>query len=70
MHIIQRAGRVNRRELESLLGVGSTRAVVLLKRLVKLDKVQKIGNGKITNTNASDLENSCACAPRRRCGMF
>lgn len=48
LHIIQRAGRVNRRELETLLGVGTTRTMVLLKRLVELDKVQRIGNGKNT----------------------
>ena len=48
LQAIQQAGQVSRRELESLLGVGTTRAVVLLKRLVELDKVQKIGNGKNT----------------------
>ena len=48
LQAIQQAGQVSRRELESLLGVGTTRAVVLLKRLVELDKVQKTGNGKNT----------------------
>ena len=48
LQVIQQAGQVSRRELESLLGVGTTRAVVLLKRLVELDKVQKTGNGKNT----------------------
>ena len=48
LQAIQQAGQVSRRELETLLGVGTTRAVVLLKRLVELDKVQKIGNGKNT----------------------
>ena len=46
LQAIRQAGQVSRRELESLLGVGTTRTVVLLKRLVELDKVQKIGNGK------------------------
>ena len=48
LQVIQQAGQVSRRELESLLGVGTTRAVMLLKRLVELDKVQKTGNGKNT----------------------
>ena len=48
LQAIRQAGQVSRRELESLLGVGTTRTVVLLKRLVELDKVQKIGNGKNT----------------------
>ena len=48
LQAILQAGQVSRRELESLLGVGTTRTVVLLKRLVELDKVQKIGNGKNT----------------------
>lgn len=48
LQAIQQAGQVSRRELESLLGVGTTRAVVLLKRLVELGKVQKTGNGKNT----------------------
>lgn len=48
LQAIRQAGQVSRRELESLLGVGTPRAVVLLKRLVELDKVQKIGNGKNT----------------------
>lgn len=48
LQAIRQAGQVNRRELESLLGVGTTRAVSVLKRLVELDKVQKIGNGKKT----------------------
>ena len=48
LQAIQQAGQVSRRELETLLGVGTTRAVVLLKRLVELDKVQKAGNGKNT----------------------
>ena len=48
LQAIRQAGQVSRRELESLLGVGTTRTVVLLKRLVELDKVQKIGNGKST----------------------
>ena len=48
LQAIRQAGQVSRRELESLLGVGTTRAVVLLKRLVELDKVQKTGNGKNT----------------------
>ena len=48
LQAIRQAGHVSRRELESLLGVGTTRTVVLLKRLVELDKVQKIGNGKNT----------------------
>ena len=48
LQAIQQAGQVSRRELESLLGVGTTRAVVLLKRLVESDKVQKTGNGKNT----------------------
>ena len=46
LQAIRQAGQVSRRELESLLGVGTTRPVVLLKRLTELDKVQKIGNGK------------------------
>ena len=41
LQAIRQAGQVSRRELESLLGVGTTRTVVLLKRLVELDKVQK-----------------------------
>ena len=48
LQAIRQAGQVSRRELESLLGVGTTRTVVLLKRLVELDKVQKTGNGKNT----------------------
>ena len=48
LQAIRQAGRVSRRELETLLGVGTTRAVVLLKRLTELDRVQKIGNGKNT----------------------
>lgn len=48
LQAIRQAGQVNRRELESLLGVGTTRALSVLKRLVELDKVQKIGNGKRT----------------------
>ena len=48
LQAIRQAGQVSRRELESLLGVGTTRTVVLLKRLVELDKVQKLGNGKNT----------------------
>ena len=48
LQAIQQAGQVSRRELESLLGVGTTRAVVLLKRLAELGKVQKTGNGKNT----------------------
>ena len=48
LQAIRQASQVSRRELESLLGVGTTRAVVLLKRLVELDKVQKTGNGKNT----------------------
>ena len=46
LQAIRQAGQVSRCELESLLGIGTTRAVVLLKRLTELDKVQKIGNGK------------------------
>lgn len=46
LQAIRQAGQLSRRELESLLGVGTTRPVVLLKRLTELDKVQKIGNGK------------------------
>ena len=46
--MIQPAGQMSRRELEPLLEVGTTRAVMLLKRLVELDKVRKIGNGKST----------------------
>lgn len=48
LQAIRQAGQVSRRELESRLGVGTTRAVMLLKRLVELGKVQKIGNGKST----------------------
>ena len=48
LRVIQQAGQMSRRDLESRLGVGTTRTVVLLKRLVELDKVQKIGNGKNT----------------------
>ena len=43
---IQLVAQASHRKLESLLGVGTTRAVMLLKRLVELDKVRKIGNGK------------------------
>ena len=48
LRAIQQAGQMSRRDLESRLGVGTTRAVMLLKRLVELGKVQKIGNGKST----------------------
>lgn len=56
LQAIRQAGQVSRRELESLLGVGTTRAVVLLKRLVELDKVQKIGNGKNTRYRCKDFD--------------
>ena len=49
LQAIQQAGQGSRRELETLVGEGTTRGVVLLKRLVELDKVQKIGNGKNTS---------------------
>ena len=45
---IQQVAQASHPKLESLLGVGTTRAVMLLKRLVGLDKVRKIGNGKNT----------------------
>lgn len=48
LQAIRQAGQMSRRDLESRLGVGTTRAVMLLKRLVELGKVQKIGNGKST----------------------
>ena len=48
LQMTQQASQMSRRELESRLGVGTTRAEALLKRLVELGKVQKIGNGKNT----------------------
>lgn len=48
LQMIQQAGQMSHRELEPLLEVGTTRVVILLKRLVELGKVQKIGNGKST----------------------
>lgn len=48
LQAIREAGQVSRHELENLIGVGTTRAVVLLKRLVELEKIQKVGNGKNT----------------------
>lgn len=56
LQAIRQAGQVSRRELESLLGIGTTRAVVLLKRLTELDKVQKIGNGKNTQYRCKDFD--------------
>ena len=56
LQAIRQAGQVSRRELESLLGIGTTRAVVLLKRLTALDKVQKIGNGKNTRYRCKDFD--------------